>query len=59
MTQNETTPCQQIDPELTRASSLKVLANMADQYEHGDASLKQTRGFYLRKMFNAIQQELK
>ena len=54
MSQNETTPCQQIDTQQTHAGSLKVLQRLAAQVEHGDPALKGTRAFYLRKLYEAF-----
>lgn len=33
---------------------LPDLRNLAEQYKNGDPSLKETRGFYIRKLFKLI-----
>jgi hypothetical protein len=47
---NEKAPCQQIDTELTRAGSLKVLETLAAAYEKADAYNRPAIEFVLRQM---------
>ena len=46
--------CTRSDTELAHAGSLKVLQRLADQVERGDPALREARGFYLRKLYEAF-----
>src|SRR5579859_7739227 len=48
-----------IGTESTRICSAAVLKKLADQYEHGEPYLKEARGFYLRKIFSALQSNIR
>jgi len=49
--ENDAATCQQIDTDLTRKSSLKVLKKLAARYESADAYNKPAIAFYLRRPF--------
>lgn len=51
---NKSATCTGSDAQLTHDGSLKVLQRLADQVEHGDPALKESRGFYLRKLYRTF-----